>query len=63
MDTKSSDRRLSILHYIAQTVQDKFTDLVTFDSELQYLEKASVGWYSSSHLLPTVKLMLLEAYN
>lgn len=42
-DTRSSDRRLSVLHYIAQTMQDKFPELLNFDQELQYIEKASVG--------------------
>jgi hypothetical protein len=42
MDTKTSDRKLSLLHFIANTVRSKFPDLCTFEAELRYIEKAAV---------------------
>ncbi|XP_075237526.1 formin-like protein [Lycorma delicatula] len=42
LDTKSSDKRICLLHYIATTVRDKFPDLLSFDSELMYIDKAAV---------------------
>uniref|UniRef100_A0A1B6DWK9 Formin-like protein n=1 Tax=Clastoptera arizonana TaxID=38151 RepID=A0A1B6DWK9_9HEMI len=41
MDTKSSDKRMSLLQYIVATIKDKFPDLKTFDTELLYIEKAA----------------------
>ncbi|CAB3373121.1 Hypothetical predicted protein [Cloeon dipterum] len=41
LDTKSSDRRMSLLNYIVLTVKQYFPDLMNFDSELLYIEKAS----------------------
>jgi hypothetical protein len=40
---KSTDRKLSLLHFIADTVADKFPELTSFDSELQYIDKAALG--------------------
>ncbi|XP_050304495.1 formin-like protein [Anthonomus grandis grandis] len=41
LDTKSTDKRLCLLHYIVATVRQKFPDLLNFDSELHYVEKAA----------------------
>ncbi|CAG0882629.1 unnamed protein product [Darwinula stevensoni] len=41
MDTKSPDRKMSLLHYIVDTVHAKFPDLIGFVSELKYVEKAA----------------------
>lgn len=43
MDTKSSDKRMSLLQYIAATIKEKFPDLRTFDAELLHIEKAAIG--------------------
>ncbi|KAL7644452.1 UNVERIFIED_CONTAM: hypothetical protein RMT77_005284 [Armadillidium vulgare] len=40
-DTKSADKRLSLLHYIQDTVRTKFPDLNNFDLELRFTEKAA----------------------
>eukprot|EP01132_Coremiostelium_polycephalum_P006035 gene6035-7519_t len=40
-DAKSNDGRLSLLHYLAKTIQDKSQDLWNFGSELVHLEHAS----------------------
>lgn len=43
VETKSSDKRMALLHYIADTIRSKFPELLNFDSELMYIEKASTG--------------------
>lgn len=43
VDTKSSDKRMSLLNYIVQTVKQYFPELMNFESELMYIEKASAG--------------------
>ena len=43
VDTKSTDKRLSLLHYIADTVRHKFPELTNFDTELMYIDKAATG--------------------
>ena len=40
-----SDRSLTLMHYLATTVREKFPHLMSFVSELHYLEKASTGGY------------------
>lgn len=41
MDTKSTDKKISLLHYIVGTIRTNFPDLLNFDSELFYIDKAS----------------------
>lgn len=43
VDTKSGDKKTSLMHFLVQTVQDKFPDLMNFDSELRFLDKAALG--------------------
>ncbi|XP_072927160.1 formin-like protein 3 isoform X3 [Hemitrygon akajei] len=40
-DTKSTDRKLTLLHYIAIIVKRKYSNIATFWSELHYIEKAA----------------------
>ena len=42
-DTKASDRKMTLLHFIVKTVREKFPDVATFDTELKYVEKAATG--------------------
>lgn len=42
LDTKASDKRSCLLHYIVATIRQKFPDLLNFDSELHYIEKAAL---------------------
>ena len=42
-DTKSSDKKMTLLHFIVKTVQTKFPDIANFDTELKYIEKAATG--------------------
>lgn len=41
LDTKSTDKRSCLLHYIVMTVRQKFPELMDFDTELMYIEKAA----------------------
>lgn len=41
LDTKSTDKRMCLLHYIVSTIRQKFPELLDFDTELIYIEKAS----------------------
>lgn len=43
LDTKSTDKKMCLLHYIVATIRQKFPEFVNFDSELLYVEKAAVG--------------------
>ncbi len=43
MDTKSQDKKQTLLHYIVRTVSEKFPDVFNFDSELIFVDKASQG--------------------
>jgi hypothetical protein len=40
-DTRTHDKRLTLLHYIVQTVQERFSDISNFDNELKCAEKAA----------------------
>ncbi|XP_071446409.1 formin-like protein [Hetaerina americana] len=42
LDTKSTDKRMCLLHYIVDTVRHKFPDLCNFESELLYIDKAAI---------------------
>ncbi|XP_036325577.1 formin-like protein isoform X5 [Rhagoletis pomonella] len=41
IDTKSTDKRTSLLHYIVATIRQKFPELLNFDTELYCTDKAS----------------------
>lgn len=40
LDTKSTDKRMCLLHYIVATIRQKFPELINFENELLYIEKA-----------------------
>lgn len=48
VDTKSGDKKTTLMHFLVMTVQDKFQDLLNFDSELRFLDKAAVGKFCKS---------------
>ncbi|MBN3317800.1 FMNL3 protein, partial [Atractosteus spatula] len=41
LDTKSTDRKMTLLHYIALIVKEKYPELSTFGSELHFIDKAA----------------------
>ncbi|XP_001353541.3 formin-like protein isoform X3 [Drosophila pseudoobscura] len=42
IDTKSTDKRSSLLHYIVATIRAKFPDLLNYETELQCTDKAAL---------------------
>ncbi|CAF1324334.1 unnamed protein product, partial [Didymodactylos carnosus] len=40
-DTRTHDKRMTLLHYIVQTIQERFPDVANFDSDLRISEKAA----------------------
>nr|XP_027210366.1 formin-like protein [Penaeus vannamei] len=40
-DTKSADKKMSVMHYIQETMRAKFPDINNFDAELRFIEKAA----------------------
>lgn len=43
LDTKSTDRKMTLLHYIALTVKEKYPELANFYNELHFVDKAAAG--------------------
>lgn len=41
LDTKSTDRKMTLLHYIANVVKEKYQQVSLFYNELHYVEKAA----------------------
>nr|XP_057940981.1 formin-like protein 3 isoform X2 [Doryrhamphus excisus] len=41
LDTKSTDRKMTLLHYIAVIVKEKYPELATFYNELHFVDKAA----------------------
>lgn len=41
LETKSTDRKLTLLHYIANVVKEKYEQVTLFYNELHYVEKAA----------------------
>uniref|UniRef100_A0A4W4FRI1 Formin-like 2a n=1 Tax=Electrophorus electricus TaxID=8005 RepID=A0A4W4FRI1_ELEEL len=46
LDTKSTDRKMTLLHYIANVVKEKYQQVLLFYNELHYVEKAAAGTVS-----------------
>uniref|UniRef100_H3D2S7 Formin like 1 n=1 Tax=Tetraodon nigroviridis TaxID=99883 RepID=H3D2S7_TETNG len=42
LDTKSTDRKQTLLHFIANVIQEKYPDVNNFHSELHFLDKAAL---------------------
>lgn len=43
IDTKSTDRKITLLHYIANVVKEKYQQVALFYNEIHYVEKAAAG--------------------
>ncbi|XP_043080565.1 formin-like protein 3 isoform X5 [Puntigrus tetrazona] len=41
LDTKSTDRKMTLLHYIALVVKEKYPELASFYNELHFVDKAA----------------------
>lgn len=42
LDTKSSDKKISLMHFLVHTVQEKFGEIINFEAELRFIEKAAL---------------------
>lgn len=42
-ETRTHDKRLTLLHFIVQTIEERFPDLIQFDQDFQSIEKAAQG--------------------
>jgi len=42
LETKTHDKKQTLLHFIVQTVTEKFPDITNFDSELTFIDKAAM---------------------
>lgn len=42
-ETKSTDRKQTLLHFIVSIIQEKYPEVQSFYSELHFLDKASMG--------------------
>lgn len=51
METKSTDRSQTLLHFITGIIQEKYPDLVNFHTEIHFVDKAALGKFTQ-----TVKL-------
>ena len=43
LDTKTADKKLTLMHFLVDTVQEKFPEILNFESELRFIEKAALG--------------------
>ena len=43
MDTKTADKKLTLMHFLVDTTQEKFREILNFDSELRFIDKAALG--------------------
>lgn len=55
LDTKSTDRKMTLLHFIALTVKEKYPDLANFWHELHFVEKAAAGESPARRAHPCVQ--------
>ncbi|XP_073463836.1 formin-like protein 1 [Aquarana catesbeiana] len=55
LETKSTDRKQTLLHYLVRVINEKYAHLVGFHSELHFLEKA--GTVSLDALLSDVRAL------
>lgn len=58
LDTKSTDRKLTLLHYIANVVKEKYAQVSLFYNELHYVEKAAAGGSHGSGVFGRWRLRL-----
>lgn len=46
LDTKSTDRKITLLHYIALIVKEKYPELANFYNEMHFVDKAAAGEFT-----------------
>lgn len=43
IDTKSTDQKTTLLHFLAEVCEENYRDILKFTDELQHVESASKG--------------------
>ncbi|XP_014675296.1 PREDICTED: formin-like protein CG32138 [Priapulus caudatus] len=58
---RSQDKKVTLLNFIAHTVKTKFPELLNFDTELRFIEKAAQGTWEGEtmHMLLVVTVLLI----
>lgn len=46
LETKSTDRSQTLLHFITNIILEKYPDLVNFHTELHFVDKAALGKFT-----------------
>ena len=49
LDTKSTDRKITLLHYIALIVKEKYPEMANFYNELHFVDKAAAGEFPAKY--------------
>lgn len=42
-DTKSSDQKMTLMHFLAETCEEQYPEVIHFTEDLNHVEKASRG--------------------
>ncbi|KAF7665194.1 hypothetical protein LDENG_00149920 [Lucifuga dentata] len=69
LDTKSTDRKQTLLHFIVSTIQEKYPEVQSFYTELHFLDKAAQGekypevqsFYTELHFLDKAAQVSLDS--
>jgi len=70
LETKSTDRKQTLLHYISNVVKEKYQHVSLFYNELHYVEKAAAGTVTTavslvhplgSQCFPTLTILRIKA--
>lgn len=46
LETKSTDRSQTLLHFITSIIQEKYSDLANFHTDLHFVDKAALGTHT-----------------
>ncbi len=63
LDTKSTDRKMTLLHYIANVVKEKYAQVSLFYNELHYVEKAAAGESCSADVFVLYSLSTFQWFS
>lgn len=48
LETKSTDRSQTLLHFITSIILEKYPDLANFHTDLHFVDKAALGTFTQS---------------
>lgn len=61
LETKSTDRKQTLLHFIVDIIHQKYPELRSFHNELQFTDKASQGTCVSACLPPSLLSVVCQS--